>query len=109
MIGEKPQEWVLGLPLAEWWYNSNWHSAIGITPYEVVHGQPPSLHFPYVTGDSLVEAVGRSLKAREECIEMLKYHLNRAQQRMKRQADEQKSDKQFAVGDWVYVKLQPYR
>ena len=55
-------------------------------------------------GDSLVEAVDCSLKAREECIEIFKYHLNRAQQRMKRQAD-----KQFAEGDWVYVKLQPYR
>jgi len=98
-----------GFPLAEWWYNSNWHTAIGITPYEVVYGQPPSLHIPYVLGDSVVEAVDRSLKAREECIEMLKYHVHRAQQRMKNQADHHRRDKQLAVGDWVYVKLQPYR
>jgi len=84
MVGETPKEWAMWLPLAEWWYNSNWHSAIGVTPYEVVYGQPPSLHIPYVAGDSKVEAVDRSLKAREECIEMLKYHLHRAQQRMKR-------------------------
>jgi len=109
MTGERPHEWKLWLPLAEWWYNSNWHTSIGITPYEVVYGQPPSLHIPYVAGDSVVEAVDRSLKAREECIEMLKFHLNRAQQRMKHQADSHRMDKQFAVGDWVYVKLQPYR
>jgi len=109
MTGERPHEWKLWLPLAEWWYNSNWHTSIGITPYEVVYGQPPSLHIPYVAGDSVVEAVDRSLKAREECIEMLKFHLNRAQQRMKLQADSHMMDRQFAVGDWVYVKLQPYR
>jgi len=109
MTGETPREWVLWLPLAEWWYNSNWHSSIGITPYEVVYGQPPSLHIPYVSGDSRVEAVDRSLKARAECIEMLKYHLQRAQQRMKRQADLHRTDRQFELGDWVYVKLQPYR
>ena len=89
--------------------NSNWHSAIGLTPYEVVYGQPPSLHIPYVAGDSKVEAVNRSLKAGEECIEILKYHLHRAQQRMKQQADVHTSDRRFEPGDWVYVKIQPYR
>ena len=87
----------------------NWHSAIGITPYEVVYGQPPSVHVPYVAGDSSVEAVDRSLKAREECIEMLKNHLARAQQRMKQQVDLHRVDKCFEVGDWVYVKFHPYR
>jgi len=62
-----------------------------------------------VASDSSVEAVDRSLKAREECIEMLKYHLNEAQQRMKSQADKQRRDQEFTIGDWVYVKLQPYR
>ena len=109
MNEEKPSEWSLWLPLTEWWYNSNWHSAIRVTPYEVVYGQPPSLHIPYVAGDSKVESVDRSLKAREECIEMLRYHLQRAQQRMKKQADQHRIDRQFRIGDWVYVKLQPYR
>jgi len=109
MTGQKPQEWSLWIPLAEWWYNSNWHSAIRVTPYEIVYGQPPSLHIPYVSGDCAVEAVDRSLKAREECIEMLRYHLTRAQQRMEKQANKHRSDKQFEVGTWVYVKIQPYR
>ena len=28
---------------------------------------------------------------------------------MKQQADKRRSDHNFAIGDWVYVKLQPYR
>lgn len=109
MTGEKPKEWALGLPLAKWWYNTNWHSAIGTTPYEVVYGQPPSLHVPYITGDSRVEAVDRSLKAREECIKMLKFHLGRAQHRMKMQANKHRTEKELQIGDLVYIKLQPYR
>ncbi|KAL0847903.1 hypothetical protein Bca101_021150 [Brassica carinata] len=32
-----------------------------------------------------------------------------AQHRMKQQADLHQSERRFEVGDWVYVKLQPYR
>jgi len=106
MTGERPLEWVLWLPLAESWYNANWHTAIGVTPYEVLY---PSLHIPYVSGDYKVAAVDRNLKAREECIAMLKYHLQKAQQRMKAQADKHRLPKDISIGDIVYVKLQPYR
>jgi len=71
MTGKKPKEWVLWLPLTEWWYNSNWHTSIGVTPCEVVYGQPPALHIPYLARDSKVEAVDWSLKATEDCISML--------------------------------------
>ncbi|GKF34865.1 hypothetical protein Tco_0108065 [Tanacetum coccineum] len=40
---------------------------------------------------------------------MLKFHLKRAQDRMKVQADKHRSDKNYDIGDWVYLKLQPYR
>lgn len=41
-------------------------------------------------------------------IQLLQQHLNRAQQFMKSQADKKRSFRAFAVGDWVYLKLQPY-
>jgi len=53
--------------------------------------------------------VDRSLKAREECINLLKFHLTKSQQRMKAQADKHRSDRALNIGDWVFVKLQPYR
>lgn len=40
---------------------------------------------------------------------LLKFHLMRAQNRMKQQADKHRSDRNFALGDFVYLKLQPYR
>jgi hypothetical protein len=38
----------------------------------------------------------------------IQQHLLRAQQRMKHQADKHRQEREFSVGDWVYLKLQPH-
>ena len=40
--------------------------------------------------------------------DLIKQHLHRAKQRMKRQADENRSEREFQPDDWVFLKLQPY-
>ena len=75
MTGECPREWSQWLPLAEWWYNTSYHSAIHTTPYEAVYRQPHPVHLPYLAGESLVATVDRSLQAREVAIKMLKFYL----------------------------------
>ena len=109
MVGEQPKEWSKWLAMAELWYNSNYHSSINTTPFEVLHGQAPPLHVPYLGGESRVEAVDRSLRAREEAINILKFHLKRSQNRMKQQADRSRSERTFELDDWVWLKLQPHR
>lgn len=109
MVGEKPSAWVSWLSLAEWWYNTTYHSAIQTTPYEALYGQPPPLHLPYVTGASPVASVNRTLQQREVMRQALKFHLTRAQDRMKQMADKKQTEREFKVGDLVYLKLQPYR
>ena len=99
MLGEKPKDWAKWM--AEWWYNTNFQSSIGTTPYAVVYDQSPQIHTPYITGDSMVAEVGRSLSVREECIQMLKFHLKRAQDRMKSQSDKHRTDKEYQVGQLV--------
>ncbi|GJV67266.1 reverse transcriptase [Tanacetum coccineum] len=109
MCGETPKDWGKWLSLAEWWYNTNYHSVLKTTPYEVLYGQTPPIHIPYVSGESRVDTVDRTLTAREEVIKALTFHLKRSQERMKTQADKHRSEREFAVGDWVYLKLQPHR
>uniref|UniRef100_A0A803L706 Integrase catalytic domain-containing protein n=1 Tax=Chenopodium quinoa TaxID=63459 RepID=A0A803L706_CHEQI len=60
MTGDEPQEWHKWLPLAEWWYNTHFHSALQLTPYEVVYNQPPPLHLPYLAGEVKNDELGRS-------------------------------------------------
>lgn len=48
------------------------------------------------------------MQNRELMQAVVKQHLYRAQSRMKRQADKGRSECTFSVGDWVFLKLQPY-
>ncbi|GJY06575.1 retrotransposon-related protein [Tanacetum coccineum] len=71
MTGERPKEWAKWLALAEYWYNTNYHTAINTTPFEAVYGQPPSSPILYSHGQSKIDSVDRSLAAREAIIQML--------------------------------------
>ncbi|KAJ7970165.1 Ty3/gypsy retrotransposon protein [Quillaja saponaria] len=109
MCADMPKEWSNWLPLAKFFYNTNFHSSIQTTPYKALYGQKPPIHFPNIPGDFVIEAVDRSLIAREIAIKLLRHHMLRAQDKMRSQANRKRNDKEFKVGTWVYLKLRPYR
>lgn len=109
MTSERPHLWCKWLPLAEYWYNTTFHTATQMTPFEAVYGRPPPIHLPYLPGESKVEVVARSLQDREDMVLLLQFHLLRAQHRMKQNEDLHRTERSFEIGDYVYVKLQPYR
>ena len=57
----------------------------------------------------MVSTVEDLLKEREQLSRMLVDQLEKAQHRMKYYADKKRSEREFQVGDEVYLKLQPYR
>nr|GEY90443.1 gypsy/Ty3 retroelement polyprotein [Tanacetum cinerariifolium] len=67
-----------------------------------VYGQPPPTYVPYESGDSPVESVDRSLQAREQTIQQLKFHLQRSQDRMRNLANKHRTDRQFKVGIQIH-------
>ncbi|GJW90770.1 reverse transcriptase [Tanacetum coccineum] len=92
MCGEKPKDWVKWPPLPVFLYNTNFHTTTKSTPYEIVYCQSHPIHIPYVLGDSIVESV-MTLDTREGAINMMKFHLKRAYNKMKSQVDKHMSDK----------------
>jgi hypothetical protein len=92
MTGECPNQWAKWLPLAEWWYDTNYHSATKMTPYQVLYGVPPPLHIPYLPKDSVVESVDEYLSAKEEIIKRVREHLLAAQNMMTMVANRKRSD-----------------
>ncbi|XP_012477730.1 uncharacterized protein LOC105793362 [Gossypium raimondii] len=94
--------------LHEWRYNTTYHSAIKTTPYEAFYGQDPSIHLPYLAGASRAATIDRTLQHREVMRKIMKFHLKRAQDRMKQMANKWRSKREFKVRDLVYLKQQPY-
>lgn len=103
-----PSKWSQWLAQAQHWYNTSYHSALDKTPFEVLFARK-STQFGLVNmGESTVPDIQVWLQERAHMNEILHQQLVRAQQRMKNQADKHRSERQFAVGDQVYLKLQPY-
>jgi hypothetical protein len=47
---EKKNQWAQWLPLVEWWYNTSYHTATHMTPFEAVYGQNPPSILSYLPG-----------------------------------------------------------
>lgn len=106
---EQPKTWSHWIPWAEFWYNSTFHVSIGKTPFEVVYGRQPPNIIRFLSNETKVAAVAMELCERDEALNQLKAHLLRAQQQMKKYADKKRREVQFAVGEWVFLKLRPHR
>lgn len=79
-----------------------------MTPFEALYGYHPR-HFSLdSTNVPAVSGISDWVHQRQFMERLIKQHLLRAQQRMKSQADKHRSERVFAVGDFVYLKLQPY-
>jgi hypothetical protein len=79
-----------------------------MTSFEAVYGVPPPSLLMYVRGTLKVQVVDGYLRDRDAILRELRKNLSLAQERMKCQADQRRREVIFEVGDFVYLKLQPY-
>jgi hypothetical protein len=107
-VHSSPAKWYFWLPLVEYWYNTSFQSAIGLTLFEVLYGHSPK-HFGISDLNTCsVPDLEEWLSDRQTFIKLIQAQLTRAQQRMKCQADKHRSEREFQVGDLVYLEVQPY-
>lgn len=105
---EKPRILSTFLHWAEFSFNTGYHSAANTTPFKVVYGRDPPSISPFVPGETKIADLEVQLIERDAAIKVLKEHLQRAQHRMKKQADTLRREVIFSEGDYVFLRLQPY-
>lgn len=107
-ISAHPHHWVKWLSLCEHWYNTNWHASLGKSPFELLYGHQPR-YFGISASDKIASVdVHEWLQERAVVLASVRQHLARMQQRMKYQAEKHRTEREFAVGDEVFLRLQPY-
>jgi hypothetical protein len=102
-VSDKQHQWVQLLPLAEWWYNTSYHTTTKMTPYETMYGQQPPRLTSYIPTTSKVQDIKNLLQGMEVTLVDLKENLHMAQNRMKKQVDQQHSERVFQESDQVFL------
>jgi hypothetical protein len=96
---DKQTQWVKRFPLAEWWYTTSFHTSSKMSPFMALYGyHPPSITSP-LKGTTKVQAVEDHIGHQQEVLKLLKDNLVMAQNRMKQQTYQHRSEREFEVGD----------
>jgi len=94
--------------MAEFWYNTSFHTAIGCSPFKALYKIEPNFGAMLNLVVSQYSPVSDTALEYQAQTELLGAQLARAQQRMKTYADKNRTERQFNVGEKVLLKLQPY-
>lgn len=108
-VYRRPGSWGKLLPWVEWSHNSSWTVGTGSTPYEITFGRKPFSFPKYIVGSSNIDFVDELLTDRDVTFQAIRKKLVKAQEYMKTLADTKHREVVYHVGDWVLLKLRPYR
>jgi hypothetical protein len=80
-----------------------------MSPFEALYEYPPPSLSGLPEDPTLSIEAQNTLTERDHMITVLQQNLAQAQHYMKKYADKKRTDRTFALGDMVYLKMQPHR
>uniref|UniRef100_A0A2N9IMT1 Reverse transcriptase zinc-binding domain-containing protein n=1 Tax=Fagus sylvatica TaxID=28930 RepID=A0A2N9IMT1_FAGSY len=112
LVGNHARTWDSILPIAQFAYNNSVNKTIGMSPFKVVHGykarKPLDLlpMSPQVRISESVEAFARHV---HDLHKDISNRIHSSNTRYKVQADSRRRHLEFAVGDYVMIRIKPER
>jgi hypothetical protein len=80
-----------------------------MTPFMALYGYHPPSITSSLKEKSKVQVVEDHIDHQQQVLQLLKDNLIMAQNHMKHQAYQHRSEIRFEVGDWVFLRIQPYK
>ena len=80
-----------------------------MSPYLGLYGRPRPTISSYIPKTAWLQSVEDELVDRDVTLQLLKDNLVKAQEKIKKFADKNRSEGEFQVGDLVFLRLQPCR
>jgi hypothetical protein len=106
---DHPTKWYKYLHLAEYWYNTSFHSSIKMSPFQALYGRSPPTVLNYVKGQTTITDLDESLEQRQQLLNTIKENLKSSKAKMEIQANKKRKECTFFPGNLVLLRLQPYR
>ncbi|CAN6543824.1 unnamed protein product [Malus baccata var. baccata] len=101
--------WHKRLLLIEFAYNNSFHSSIGMVQFEALYGKPCCTPLCW-SGVSEQVLVGPEIvDETTQNIQVIKTNMKTVQDRQKSIADKHSTDRVYKAGDWVFLKLSPWK
>ena len=101
--------WEDHLPLVEFAYNNNYHSTIGMTPYEALYGRPCKSPICWAEPEDSLLLGPDFIRETTEMVTMIRDRILVAQSRQKSYSDKRRIPLEFEVGDLVMLKVSPMK
>jgi hypothetical protein len=96
-VHDNPKKWKAVLPLAEYWYNTSFHTSLGCTPFKILYGYDPVVSAAPMLPVTENHSVQELLYERKLHTKLIKQHLLKVQNRIKMQADKNMTDREFLL------------
>jgi hypothetical protein len=108
-VADKPSLWVEWMALAEYWFNTNYHAATKLFPFEALYGYKYPKPLDFIPGITRVPVVEEFLEHRQQFMGILQNNLAATQARMKLQADKHRQERYIGIREWVFMRLQTWK
>ncbi|TYK27012.1 Transposon Tf2-6 polyprotein [Cucumis melo var. makuwa] len=82
---------------------------LSVSPFQALYGRKPPSLISYGIGATSNSTLAEQLSERDTVLATLRDHLLLAQQKMKQYADMKRRQVEYDIGDWVFLKIRPYR
>lgn len=102
-VMDQQTRWEDYLYLVEFAYHNSYHSSIGMPPFQALYGHPCRTPLSWDHLEDRVLLGPEMLQEMEQQVVRIREHLVAAQDRQKKYVDAHRVDRQFSVGDWVFL------
>jgi hypothetical protein len=108
-VMDKPSRWEDYLHLVEFAYNNGYHASLKMSPFEALYGRKCNTPVSWDNRDDRAVVGPELRKEMEDQMIKIKKNLKASQDRQKSFADKNKTQREFKVGDHVFLKVKANR
>ena len=106
-VMDQPGKWEDYLHLVEFAYNNHYQASAKMSPFEILYGRRCNTPISWSNPVDRLMLGPEMLKEMEQIVKQVQSNLKVAQDRQKSNADRNRTPREFAVGDHVFVKVKP--